>query len=208
MAKLVIILENIFKNFQLLILFGLTILFAFHPLYIPKENTTITLIFSFVSAMFGGVFINLYTDMFGTNKTSLALDALYAVLNDYYYLAGQRNLTEDENATMRKLVRIVKILDVDDRRIELFRKYKKEQVFKKALHVQNTGQPTTFDSSQLNFADMMLNSWCDPQNIMASGSANSMIDPTFNQPTPNTLMGSGELTNEPTFKTPDSPEKI
>lgn len=197
MDKLLKIGKNVVTNFQLAFWF-FTALFLTYYSAIVEAAPLYKFVFGFMATIFAGVFVNLYTEMFGTNKTTQVLNALYAVLNDYYYLAGQRNLTEDENATMRKLVGIIKILDADDTRIELFRKYKKEQVFNKTSHLQTTGQTTTFNSSQLNFADMTLNSWGDPQNTMASGSANSMVDPTFNPSDPNRFGGSG--TNPPIFR--------
>lgn len=190
------IVKNVFTNFYLFIWFAIALFFTFYSAGL-SDVSRYKLLFSFLAATAAGYFVNLYTEMFGTNKTTQVLNALYAVLNDYYYLAGQRNLTEDENATMRKLVAIVKTLDTDDTRIELFRKYKKEQVFNKTSHLQTTGQTTTFNSSQLNFADMTLNSWGDPQNTMASGSANSMVDPTYNLSDPNRFGGTGS--NPPTF---------
>lgn len=196
MDKLLKIGKNVVTNFQLAFWF-FTALFLTYYSAIVEAAALYKFVFGFMATIFAGVFVNLYTEMFGTNKTTQVLNALYAVLNDYYYLAGQRNLTEDENATMRKLVAIVKILDADDTRIELFRKYKKEQVFNKTSHLQTPGQTTTFNSSQLNFADMTLNSWGDPQNTMASGSANSMVDPTYNLSNPNRFSGSGS--NPPTL---------
>lgn len=197
MDKLLKIGKNIVTNFQLAFWF-FTALFLTYYSAIVEAAALYKVVFGFMATIFAGVFVNLYTEMFGTNKTTQVLNALYAVLNDYYYLAGQRNLTEDENATIRKLVGIVKILDTDDTRIELFRKYKKEQVFNKTSHLQITGQTTAFNSSQLNCADMTLNSWGDPQNTMASGSASSMVDPAYNLSDPNRFGGTGP--NTPTFK--------
>jgi uncharacterized membrane protein len=196
MDKLLKIGKNVVTNFQLSFWFFTSLFLTYCSTMIVEQDLP-KFILGFLASIIAGVFVNLYTEMFGTNKTTQVLNALYAVLNDYYYLAGQRDLTQDEQTTMRRLVAIVKTLDTDDTRIELFRKYKKEQVFNKTSHLQTTGQTTTFNSSQLNFADMTLNSWGDPQNTMASGSANSMVDPTYNLSDPNRFGGTGS--NPPTF---------
>ncbi|MBK6546946.1 MAG: hypothetical protein IPG12_16985 [Saprospiraceae bacterium] len=180
MKNVLKLIKNVLTNVKLLLWLFCGFFFTYYSAFYAQIESH-KLIFTLLSALCIGIFVNLYTNMFGTSKTPQVLDALYDALNDYYYLGEQRSLTNEEAMAMRKLVRIIKILDTDDSRIELFRKYKKEQIFIKTQYIQNSGQVETFNTSQLNIAEMVLNSWNDPKNIQSTGSANTMIDPILNQ---------------------------
>ena len=177
MENIIKIGRNIVTNFRLGFWFFTSLFLTYYSAFIAEKDFY-KFIFAFLAMIFAGVFVNLYTDMFGTSKTKHALDALFSILDDFYYQSNQNTLTDKENELSRRVTSIIKILDSDDTRIELFRKYKKEQIARKTVFFQSNMQQTTFNSEPLRYSDMILNSYGDPKNIQASGSADSLVDPT------------------------------